>query len=353
MHVTKRNNSLSPKKYVLYTLICLLLSIILIGFLGELVVRIKGWRPWQVWQMDIKVEPQGKIFTKHALLGYIYLPGEFKVILNNDYSFHATHLENALRITHPLASYNTRISRPEIWIFGCSFTYGWALNDEETFPWLLQEKLQGYEIVNFGTSGYGTLHALIQFKEAIKKRKRPKLVILAYASFHDERNTFLRSRRKAFVPWNHLGILVQPYARFDNKGKLQYGIDKAQYSEFPLMRYSAFMHWMENKFNMIEDSFYHSHEVSKAIIRELSFLCKTYDIRLIVAGIMPDARTYEMLKYCEKEGIATVDISVDLGIPENTLCPLDGHPSADANRKYAEKLYSFLNNKILNGADRE
>lgn len=31
---------------------------------------------------------------------------------------------------------------------GCSFTFGHALNDQDTWPWLLQEKLPGYHVVN-------------------------------------------------------------------------------------------------------------------------------------------------------------------------------------------------------------
>ena len=45
--------------------------------------------------------------------------------------------------------------------------------------------------------------------------------------------------------------------------------------------------------------------------------------------------------------IMTVDISVDLGIKENTNLPYDGHPSAIANQQYARKLDLFLCNKSL------
>ena len=41
-------------------------------------------------------------------------------------------------------------------------------------------------------------------------------------------------------------------------------------------------------------------------------------------------------------GIAAVDISVSLTEPGNTNAPHDGHPSAQANRAYAEKLLNFL-----------
>ena len=62
----------------------------------------------------------------------------------------------------------------------------------------------------------------------------------------------------------------------------------------------------------------------------------------VVAGI--NSGSAKMLEELSKEGIATVDISVDLKIPANNNLPHDLHPSAIANRQYAEKLEFFLQN---------
>jgi len=53
------------------------------------------------------------------------------------------------------------------------------------------------------------------------------------------------------------------------------------------------------------------------------------------------------LKELSQEGIATVDISVDLKIPANNNLPHDLHPSAIANRQYADKLDGFLEGTVL------
>ncbi len=109
--------------------------------------------------------------------------------LNGAYVFTATNLANTLRITHPLATYPAPDAKKEIWIFGDSVTYGWSVNDEETFPWLLQEKFPDYEVVNFGVQGYSTLNSLIQLREALQNGKKPKLVILSYASWVSRKTT--------------------------------------------------------------------------------------------------------------------------------------------------------------------
>src|SRR4028119_231643 len=130
----------------------LIFPIFLSATSAEIVLPVAGYKPWRIENLDVAVEPKGNFFTKDSELGYKHLPGKFKVILNGNYSFNATHLNNSLRITHPLNTYNQFSKKPEIWIFGCSFTYGWSLNDRETYPWLLQDKLPKYGIVNFGRS---------------------------------------------------------------------------------------------------------------------------------------------------------------------------------------------------------
>jgi len=113
------------------------------------------------------------------------------------------------------------------------------------------------------------------------------------------------------------------------------------------MRSSALMHSLEKTYNRIEDWFYHSHEISKALIKEFSDLCKENDISLVVAGIMPDPLTTDVLVYAKELGNLSVDISVDLEIEGNQNFPSDDHPSAIADKQYAQKLEAFLMSKGL------
>ena len=313
--------------------------------MAESLCRVMGFKPLAVTKNKIKVEPGGKLVAIHPTLGYIFLPGQFQVTLPSDYSFTITHTADAHRATHPFAANGIQNEKKEIWIFGCSFTYGWSLNDNETYPWLLQEELPNYEVVNFGTIGYGTLQPLIQFREALQKGKKPAAIVYAYASFHDERNTFLRKRRQAVGSANELGSFRQPYARFDKNGNLIYSMADVIYHEFPFARYSALIHLLEEKYNDLEEPFIHSHEVTKAIIKDFHTMAEQQGIEFVVAGIDSDsARTLNEL---HGEGIKTVDIAVDLSDQKNRNWPYDSHPNAKANRVYAQKLEAFLNEQVL------
>jgi hypothetical protein len=325
------------KKRVFFALYFLILAVVFV-LTAEVGLRLKGFEPWRKPEVAVRVEPGGKFYQRHPTLGYTHIPGRYTVFFW-DTSFDATHLPNTLRVTHPIDSYRESQKKEEVWIFGCSFTYGWGLSDEETYPWLLQERFPEYEIVNFGVGGYGTIHSLLQFRDALEL-KTPRVAVLAYANFQDERNTFLRQRRKYVVAGRNLGPVAQPYARLDDQGKLQYQFAPIEYTEFPLMRYSALVNFIESNYNRLEDRFVRSHDVSKALILEMAKIAREHNVRFVVAGIFSSPGTLEMLNFAQEHGISNIDISVDLKVPANRLP--DEHPSAVANRQFADKLAGFL-----------
>ena len=345
MDTLRSTPKLTKPKKILFLVICYLFLALLLFVGVELILRLKGYRPWRPEEVRMQVSPGGTFFVKHPTLGYSHIPGKFTVTLATGYSFNVTHLPNTLRITHPLDSYDGARKKEEIWIFGCSFTHGWSLNDEETYPWLLQERFPAYEVVNFGVSAYGTIHSLIQFRNELEMR-RPKVAVLAYASFHDGRNTFLRSRRKNLARWNKLGLLDQPYARMVGEANLRYSMAKVEYAEFPLMRYLALAHFIEVTYNRLENKLYRSHAVSEALVKDMARLAKKHDVKFVVAGISKAHNTLAMLYFAQENGIPSVDIAVE-PLAEHTNLPHDGHPSAIANKKYADKLEAYLKAEIL------
>ncbi|HKS29308.1 MAG TPA: hypothetical protein VJS44_15875 [Pyrinomonadaceae bacterium] len=315
--------------------------------LAETGARLLGYRPWQVKQFDIRVEPGGKFFQSHPALGYTNLPGQFKVTINGSYTFRATNLESTLRVTHPLDTYAAASERPEVWVFGDSVTYGWSVSDEESYVWLLQSALSDYEVVNFGVSGYGNVHSLIQLREALESKRPPKLAVLAYASWMDVRNTFIRGRRKALATSKNLGPVNQPYARLSGEGRLEIFMDTAEFKEFPLMRRSALMHALEEVYDRYEERNARSHEVTRAIFKEIIELCRRRGIELVVAYVTHDAVTDALMEYCKSEGVKTADLFVDTTVKENNNLPFDSHPSALAHRQYARKLEEYLRANVI------
>ena len=114
------------------------------------------------------------------------------------------------------------------------------------------------------------------------------------------------------------------------------------YSEFPLMRYSATIHFLERGYNKLEELRSQSHLVSAAVIREFADVCRANDIPVVVAGITSEELTGEMLEWCRRQEIAATDISVDGREERYNNKPHDGHPSAQAHGEFASKLHTYL-----------
>jgi hypothetical protein len=200
-------------------------------------------------------------------------------------------------------------------------------------------------------NGYGTLQSLMQFRQALVKRGRPDAVVLAYASFHDERNTFLRQRRKYMVPYNSLGPIEQPYARLGRGDSLEIHSEPADFTEAPLMRRSAFVNFLESYYDTeIEPRRERGNLVSRMLIMEMARECERRGIKFVLAGISDTVSTRLVVRDFGATGGNAIDMSVDLDAPGNTNLPHDYHPSAKAQKIYAEKLFAgMVAKKIVAG----
>ena len=330
----KRARRLAPGINILFLLAVILAMVASL----EIALRLLGEKLYVPVVFNIKVEPGGRFYQADPGLGYRHLPGKFTLTLPDGYGFQVTHGNNTLRITHPEQQDGESSGKPQIWIFGGSFTHGWGLNDSETYPWLLQERFPDHELVNFGVGGYGTIHALIQFREALDSGISPRLVIVAYGSFHNTRNICSRLYRKAIIPHNRLGELMLPCGRLGSHGELVVVQKKLGYTPLPFMTYSALMNRIERLYVSHEGKFRKSQEVTQAILKEMQNICQQRKILLLVATLTNDAGTQELNAFCQAQGIKTVDITVDLKVQENTNFPHDSHPSPKANQEYAQKL---------------
>jgi hypothetical protein len=313
-----------------------LASILLACAVVEIGARVAGLQPFRPTLRTTDTEP---LHAPHPRLGYAPDPGRFEVVFGNGQLWRITHLADRTRATHKPDGGTT--GRSQIWVFGCSFTYGWGLDDDETFPWRLQELLPGHEVKNFGVGGYGTLQSLLQLREALGRSPAPAVAVLAYGDFHDERNTRLRSWRRANSEYRRFGTTAQPYVRFGPDGRLVERFDDATYRDLFLVRHSALLNRLDVAWSLVEDRFARSHEVSRALVEAFDREARAVGAVFVLGGIIASEGTREMLDWAARRGIPAVDLSVDLSAPGNAI-RFDGHPSARANRAFARKLHAFL-----------
>lgn len=83
---------------------------------------------------------------------------------------------------------------PRVAFLGCSFTFGTGVADQETFASILaKEAWPGIAVKNLGTSGWGTTHARLRFKEILSEPRRPTAIVYFAIAAHLQRNFRRRS----------------------------------------------------------------------------------------------------------------------------------------------------------------
>ena len=321
------------------------LCLVVVAAGAEIMARLKGFTPWTPSQdAPLRIEPEGTFGVRHPILGNAYAPGRFVITLADGYSFRVTHGADGLRITRPLAE-GDGAARSGLWIFGCSYTHGWSLDDELTYPWLVQQMLPDYDVVNFGVGGYGTLQSLLQFREALASRPPPKVAVIAYGTFHDARNTLSRYRTKGITLTDESAKVPLPCARLGPDGALEiFSVEADYYRPWPFQNRFAFVHLLEEQANRRELQQLRSGRVSQAIVAEFARLAGLHGTTVVVAGIQRGAEA--MLQFAQRIGIEATDISVR-DVPELKNLPHDNHPNALANQRYAERLVAFLRQRGL------
>ena len=101
--------------------------------------------------------------------------------------------ENGLRITNPP---NSKDPKNKVLILGASPSFGWGVEDSQTYSSLLQQKInqakQDYQVINASGIGYSSHQGLELFKELLLKNKIHS-VIVSYVINDIDHSRFYRS----------------------------------------------------------------------------------------------------------------------------------------------------------------
>ena len=85
-------------------------------------------------------------------------------------------------------------ARPHVYIFGDSYIFGWGVNDEQTFAYLLQQNRKDLNVTLLANGGYSLTQAYLNF-ERLKPTLRPDdVLILGYTAYYKRRQVMAPSR---------------------------------------------------------------------------------------------------------------------------------------------------------------
>ncbi len=172
----RRRRPLSTRKKLLFA------SVVFTLFLAVLYGSTVTWRSHKLYNL-LKANRRGwkvQIHRPDSQLGFSTIPGVTSAELFPIGTEVPTKIDgNGFRIPLDEAPPPSGDAGPLVMALGCSFTFGAACPAEETFPFLVAERLQGRSI-NAGVCSYGLAQMLLYARKIIPQYE-PDLVLVQYS----------------------------------------------------------------------------------------------------------------------------------------------------------------------------
>lgn len=325
-------------KVIIYT------AIVLVCF--EISLLLVGYRSYK--NLDYKVSSTPSYpFNGDDSLGFCLNTGEFDITLNNVISFKSIHTREGNR---KLNKYIDNFI-PNTAFLGCSFTYGYGVNYEETFVSKVQDGMDSMRIKNYAVPGYGTVQSYLQLPEVLSMDGLSNVVV-CISSVHVERNTLSRKFRSSlkigFSNSNkHIEARMQgakfPYMNdttinplFENWNNL--------YENYFLREYLASSNFLQNTMDRINDDHTEGVMITTALLQRMEKMCQEKGVRFFIVCLddSPEMKEIEMVL----TETPWLNVSFDFKREDLTLLPVDSHPNGKGHTVISEKIIRFLTDKL-------
>ena len=218
---------------------------------------------------------------------------------------------------------------PRIAFYGCSFTYGAGLGDEETFCAFLQRERPDVRVLNRGVSGHGTVQNLVQLRRDIAAGA-VDAAAFAVIGDHRFRNVAHPQRMRAYLQprWRPSRTEHVPIARLDANGRV-----RIRYLPLvqPLAADPRLEHFLPDE-----------HALNRTTLAVLALAAETaaaaaIPLRLLLLDREDEA--FSRIVLHRFDGMRDVSVPLD---EAHTFKPADPHPNVRANELYAGGILPVL-----------
>ena len=298
----------------------------------EIALRLIGAEPYIQIDYHIQSVPENP-FLGDDSLAIALNPGTYKITLNQQHTFTATHTQKKLRDVSFLNSSND--SLPEIAVLGCSFTYGYGVNDNEHFTSLLQKKHQNYQFKNYGVIGYGTTQSYLQLKKIEMQKEFPKVVVLNFATDHFNRDVLANAYRRALkIGFNRslesakttMKDSKYPYVS-DKNLKINYQKWSEMYNDWKGRSELSSVNWLQTTRDKIADNKLQKVELTFELIKKMQLICDTNNSVFLVSLLDENDDSEALKKLLLENNINYLDINFDFKNNKIINFPFDNHPN--------------------------
>lgn len=299
----------------------------------EWTARQLGFAPWT----DAPDNRKPKAYEFDPVRGWRNKPGVYQITYGTT-DVVTTHTAGGARATGPGDADDS--GRPAIVLVGCSITEGTSISDWETLGWKLQQRFPQYEVINFGTGGYGAYQSLLLLEDYFQKTTNQTLAVV-YGGWigHADRDVAVWWYFKEMALRNR-GQFQLPYADVDAQNRLS-RYPPARFRFLALQRRSALFTAGYDLALRLRGRGRERRKVAvwKAVITEMDKLCARHGARFGVAMLIQHEEAPMLQEFFDNRGIRFVDCCPPDWEPNASWkVPLDGHPSDSCNTYYLDQL---------------
>ncbi len=282
-------------------------------------------------------------FVRDEVLGYSAREGLYRFIHSGKkkgrFVVNVTVLEDGSRATS-YAGANLDAQR-RIYIFGDSYIWGWGVNDQHTFAWLLQDKLgDDYRVYNFAQASHGNIHNYLKYRQILSQTRAGDILVFGYAPYYNERNVAAPRRIRGIngsvnrleVNDKQDAVPLHPYGLVED-GKLA-----VKYVPIECDKNDG---WCKKQDPSTEEM----HAVTIAIFDEIIRSSRSH---LAVASISPaDADPVILHLQKRQVPIINLDLSADVSgyLQRDNNFSIDYHPGPVGHYYYFKKVYESLKDR--------
>jgi hypothetical protein len=330
-------------KIVLYNFLknstLIFFSILITFFFAEILLRVTGSTPFKKNSLLTIEEPVTNI--PNTNLGWLPKKGVHKF---NPWATEGK--ETTLTINEDRSRYikNNKDVLNQIIFIGGSLTQGWAVDDKETFSFLLQKKYKNYNILNFGVGGYGGYQSLLTLEHIFKKTENIKHVVYGFIPHHEVRNVAAGSWLYLLNGVSKRGVVELPYVSINKKGQLHRN-QSIKYIKLPLSEYSALIAKIEKKIMKLKSYLREKNQtrISLLIIESMKELAikNNSKFSLLILDKFRDQRTKQYEKFLMQKKITNFKCFIPSG--KKYVVPGEGHPNEISHKIISECIFKKLN----------
>ena len=238
---------------------------------------------------------------------------------------------------------NIKKNKKKIVFIGGSVTQGWAVSDNETFPFFYQKKNINYKVYNFGVGGYGGYQSLLMLEKVLKNKNNVELVIYGFIPHHEIRNVAAGSWMYLLNFFSKRGFVSLPYGSINNKNELKKN-KPIEYITLPLGKKSALIAKIEKRIMKVRSLFREKKQtvISMAIINEMNQLSLKNNSKfvLLILENFHDHRSKDYDKFLSDKNITSIKCTMPQG--QKFSVPGDGHPNELSHNKIAGCIHQKL-----------